>query len=141
MTAQDWIKLAEILAPTLVGITATVRYLLGAWLKLRLIAVEQEAALQKENIALRKEMTDKSFDQTKEAQQFIKVALVEVGKKLQETMNATVVFGNKIEKLEATTSIKIEEVTKKVEALEVKIKSVVEDIGEGYVRVKGGQKF
>lgn len=137
MSIQDLTKLAEILAPCLIGLIGSVRYLLGAWLKLRLVAIEQEAALQKENIELRKEITDKSFEQMKEGQQFLKVALVEVAKKLQETTYATVRFGEKIEKIQETTSAKIEAVTKKVEDLEIKIQSVVKDIGEGKVRVSG----
>ena len=144
MSEEGWIKLAEIGASVLVSLLAFLKVALKFWLTAKKQENEHRAALEAENLKLRKENIDIGFSQLKEADSFIKQSLIEISKQLRDTTAATVAYGRKLMDIQRTTTEKIDlsmqkidAATTRIEALEVKVKSVVTDIGEGKVRVSG----
>jgi hypothetical protein len=142
MSEEGWIKLAEIASGIVIATLATIKVALTFWLTAKKEEIEHRAALEAENLKLKKENIDKSFDQLKEADRFIRLALVEVAKGLKETVQTTVEFGQQLREIRQTTSQEmraasdeIKAVVKQLDQIEFTIKSVKKDIGEGNVRI------
>lgn len=144
MSEEGWITLAKIASGVIISSLGVIRIALHFWLVAKKEENEHRSALEKENIQLKKENIDKGFDQLKEADKFIRMALVQTAKALKDTTMCTIELrgdikhmGVEFKETQATAALKIEAATTRIEALEVKIKSVVTELGEGARRVSG----
>jgi hypothetical protein len=148
LSEDGWIKLAEIAAGCIASLVGVAKAILVMWLNAKKSETEHRYALEAENEKLKKENITIGFQQLKEADQWIRGALLGTAKQLKETtltVNLLAVdvkeMSNSFKETQTLAALKIQEATARIEALEDKIRSTVTPVGEGKVRVSTNKPF